>query len=422
MSTEHRSARDSPVAAVFGEQWPLLVARLVRRTGDLSLAEECAGEAFVEAVATWGSSAPANPGGWLWTVAHRRAVDRLRRAERFATRVPVLAQEETAWDAGPDGERHRDDPVTDHLALLFGCCHPALSSQAQVALMLRYVNGLSSAQIARVLLVSQDTMTRRLTRAKAKVTAARVPFAIPDAEHWCERLDTVLTCIYSTFTVGHANSADHGADLVRGDLCDEARWLVTLVRRVAPADPEALGLAALMAFVDARRPARLDPHGEVVLMEQQDRSRWDQGLIAEGVRLLAQASRQRRLGPFQIEAAIAAQHSCAPSWQDTAWRRIVRLYEVLSLVDPSPVVRLNRAVAVSYLDGPAAGLAELDDLVAEGTLAGYHYLWAARAELLSRLDRHEEAAAATARALECEPHPAEARLLRRRGDRDADGG
>lgn len=405
------SPRSSAVASAFAEHWPVIVARLARRYGNLALAEDCTADAFAAAVAAWRVERPTNPGGWLWTTAQRRAIDRLRRGNTEAAYAPQLAAR--TGDRGSSVEpdpTHSDteQPGTDELALLFGCCHPSLSPQAQVALTLRAVNGLSTRQIARVFLVSVDTMTRRLTRARTTLTANAVPFEIPDPEHWAPRLDPVLAAIYLTFTSGHA-STDHQASLVRGDVCDEARWLVAQVARAAPADPEVLGLAALMDLTDARRAARVDATGRAVLMADQDRSRWDRTLLASGRDTLRRALRQRRLGPYQVQAALSACHGLAPRWEDTDWSEIVRWYDVLITFDPSPIHRLNRAVAVGTGGDARRALADINALASE--LAGYHYLWVARADAHERLGQPGAAISDLNRALDLQPHPAEARAL-----------
>ncbi len=405
------SPRNSVVAAAFAEHWPVIVARLARRYGDLALAEDCTADAFAAAVHAWRVERPANPGGWLWTAAQRRAIDRLRRRGTEAAHAAEVGAHQTASQEADVDQAGLEPPGTEELALLFGCCHPSLSPPAQVALTLRAVNGLSTRQIAQVFLVSVDTMTRRLTRARTKLAANAVPFEIPDPEHWSQRLDPVLAAIYLTFTAGHA-ATDHQAPLLRGDVCDEARWLVAQVARVAPADPEVLGLSALMDLTDARRPARLDADGNAVLMAEQDRSRWDRALLASGRDTLRRALSQRRLGPYQVQAALSACHVLAPTWEDTDFSEIVRWYDVLLTFDPGPINRLNRAVAVCTGGDARRALADFDALAPE--LAGYHYLWVARADAHERLGDEASAVADLNRALALDPHPAEAAQLRRR--------
>lgn len=393
--------RSSPVSAAFAEHWPVIVSRLARRYGDLALAEDCTADAFASAVQAWRVERPANPGGWLWTTAQRRAIDQLRRQCTATAYAGKLA---ASSHATPDDTR----PGTDELALLFGCCHPSLSAQSQVALTLRAVNGLSTRQIAALFLVPVQTMTRRLTRARAKLADDDIAFEIPDPEQWPARLEPVLATIYLTFTAGYA-SVDHGAALVRGDACSEARWLITQVLGVAPGDPEVLGLSALMDLTDARRAARLDGNGDAVQMADQDRSLWDPALLASGRDTLQRALRQRRLGPFQVQAALSACHALAMRWEDTDWAQIVRWYDVLLTFDSSPINQLNRAVAIGFGGEARLALNELDGLVPE--LAGYHYLWVARAEVYERLGDDTAAVAALTRALALDPHPAEARVL-----------
>ncbi len=395
------------MAAAFAAHWPTLVARLARRYRDLSLAEECAAEAFAEATKAWRGGMPQEPGAWLWTIAQRRAVDRMRREARFADRTHLLAQ--------PNGPapREADDPVTDHLALLFGMCHPCLSPDSQVALTLRCLNGLSTRQIATVFLTTTDTMTRRLTRARTRLAANAIPFQIPDPERWPERVDKVLEAIYLTFTAGHA-SCD-GSTFIRGDLCDEARWLASLVERLAPHDPEVLGLVALLDLTDARRPARIGEDDAPVLLADQDRRLWDRDLIASGRQRLTRALRQKRLGRFQIQAALAACHAMAPTWEQTDWRTVVHWYGALLAFDDTPVVRLNRAIAVSCAGRPAEALRELDDL--RDALSGYHYYWVARSEAHERVGNLSDAADDLHRALALEPHPSELICLTARSTR-----
>ncbi|MEM9132974.1 MAG: sigma-70 family RNA polymerase sigma factor [Actinomycetota bacterium] len=447
----------SKVAQVFADEWPQLVATLRRDLGDLGLAEEAAAEAFTEAAARWGpTTTPDRPGAWLLTTARRKAIDTIRRDQRFADRLPALAEQ-----AERPG-RPSSQLIDDQLALIFGCCHASLNTEAQVALTLRQVCGLSTTQIADSFLVPTATMAKRLVRAKDKIRKAGIPFEVPDADELPERLSTVLSIIYLIFTAGHT-SAEEGPGLVRGDLCDEARWLAEVLTRLlrerssgAPpvldvtigkmgqewlrdgdlpladgsgdddgaADDgaaEVLGLSALMAFADARRATRVDADGDLVLLEHQDRSRWDRDLIAEGHRLMDEAMAYRSLGPYQLQAAIAGIHATAPTWEETNWRSIVWLYNRLVRIQPTPVVALNRAVAIAMSVGPEAGLAAMDLLTEDGGLDGYRYLHAARADLLRRLARNEEAAAEYRRALDLGGNDAELAFLRRRlADLDAD--
>lgn len=396
--------RASPVARVFADEWPPLVATLMRDLGDLDLAEDSAQEAFVEAAARWDEGGlPDRPGAWLLTTARRKAIDRLRRDRRFAERLPLLADDERE-DLQPAGAR-----IDDQLALIFGCCHPSLATEAQIALTLREVCGLSTGQIASAFLTPEPTMAKRLVRAKAKIRAAGVPFAVPDQDRLPERREAVLHVVYLIFTEGHTSSSD--TPLLRGDLCDEARWLAALLSGLMPGDAEVLGLGALLAFTDARRGARLDDEGRLVLLEDQDRSLWDREMIARGRDLLAEASRRDETGAYQLQAAIAGAHVTATRAADTDWPLIIRLYDALLRVAPSPVVELNRAVAVAMSDGPGRGLELLDDLVARGELGDFRYLHAARADLLRRLDRRGEAAVAYQAALALGGNAAEREFL-----------
>jgi len=410
----------SKVAQVFAVEWPVLVATLRRDLGDLGLAEEVAQDAFVEAAARWGpDTTPDRPGAWLLTTARRRAIDQIRRDQRFADRLPALAQLASVQPR-PDTEL-----IDDQLALIFGCCHESLNPEAQIALTLRQVCGLSTAQIAGAFLVSPATMAKRLVRAKDKIRKAKVPFVVPEPEELPERLAAVLRVVYLIFTAGHTNS--EGSDLVRGDLCDEARWLAEVLDRLlsarrddgaelASARAEVLGLRSLMLFTDARRSTRIDGEGKLVLLEHQDRSRWDGELVARGQASLAQALALGQPGPYQVQAAIAGLHATATSWDETDWPAIASLYLRLTQLQPSPVVELNRAVAVSMSEGPEAGLAILDRLAEGRELDDYRYLHAARADLLRRLDRLDEAIDAYERALALGGSEAEQEFLRSRLD------
>lgn len=416
--------RASRVAQVFAAEWPVLVATLRRDLGDLDLAEEAAQDAFVEAAARWGpGTTPDRPGAWLLTTARRRAIDRVRREQRFAQRLPLLVEAADA-DHGP---RPAGELVDDQLALIFGCCHPALDPASRVALTLREVCGLSTQQIAAAFLVPSPTLGKRLVRAKTKIRTAGVPFAVPAREQLPARCAEVLRVIYLIFTEGHTST--DGPALVRGDLCDEARWLAALLAELLGQLPavegpagtpdhertvalaETLGLQALMLLTDARRATRIDDQGRLVLLEDQDRTRWDRALIATGQAALTRALALGHVGSYQLEATIAALHATAASWAQTDWATIRELYRQLMLLAPSDVVALNAAVATSMLDGAEAGLAEIEAVRARGTLEDYRYLHAARADLLRRLGRPDEAAEAYRRSMTLTSNEAELRFL-----------
>ena len=386
-----------------------MLAATVRVAGDLTLAEDCAQDAFVSALRAWQRDGiPRNPGAWLTTAARRRALDAYRRNRLLDSKLPELARQDTVMQPEPSPP---DDFGDDRLRLIFTCCHPALGRQAQVALTLRLVCGLSTADIARQFLVSEATMAARVTRAKKKIAGARIPYRVPGSAELADRLDAVLTVIHLVFSTGHA--APSGDLLVRPDLVERAIGLARLLVELMPDEREARGLLALMLVIDARRASRADLAGELVLLADQDRSSWDRELIAEGHQILIEALRGGRPGRFVLQAAIAAVHSAAERYADTDWPQIVGLYNVLWQRWPSPVVQLNRAVAIAMRDGPAAGLtalAEIDD----GVLAGYHYLPAARADLLRRLGRTAEAAEQYRIALAQVSNGAERRFLRRR--------
>ncbi|MDZ8171567.1 RNA polymerase sigma factor [Microbacterium xanthum] len=364
---------ESGVAEIFGAQWPRLVATLRADLGDLDLAEDAAQHAFAAATERWHrDGAPDVPGAWLLTVARRWAIDQARRDARWAQR------EDAVRAALELPQRERGSISDDLLAMVFGCCHRALDEPARVALTLRYVVGIPTASIARSFLVPEQTMAKRLVRAKQKIAASRVPFEVPDRAHLAGSLYEVLKVVYVIYTQGHAAPS---GELVRGDLCDEARWLAATLCEMLPDEPETWGLAALLAYTDARRPARLDDAGDVVLLRDQDRSTWDAASIAEGRRLLGRALRLRRVGSYQLQAAIAGAHASSPRFEDTDWSTIRRLYAVLGRIEPSAVVTLNEAVAASLEEGPEAGLALLAPLATD--LDGYHYFHLARADMLA---------------------------------------
>ena len=406
------SGVDAAVTQAFKDEWGRVVATLIRVTGDWDLAEECAQDAFATALQRWPRDGiPRNPGAWLTTTARNRATDRLRRSAVGTAKLREVAATMSAPpepDAGPG-----DDGVPDdRLRLMFTCCHPALALEAQVALTLRTLAGLTTAEIARAFLVSEQTMAKRLVRAKQKIRHARIPYRVPPAHLLPERTPGVLAVLYLLFNEGYSASA--GANLIRQNLTAEAIRLGRLLARLMPGEPEPAGLLALMLLHDARRATRLDADGEVVTLEDQDRGRWDRGEITEATDLLEEALRRGRPGPYQVQAAIAACHATAPTAADTDWAEIAALYGRLALLMPSPLVRLNRAVAVAMAEGPEAGLDLVAGLRASGELAGYHLLPATEADLLRRLGRAGQAAAAYREALALAPTDAERRFLSRR--------
>jgi RNA polymerase sigma-70 factor, ECF subfamily len=405
------AAVDAAVTRAFREDWGQIVATLIRLTGDWDLAEECAQDAFAQALQRWPrDGVPRRPGAWLTTTARNRAVDRLRREAVGAAKLREAAM--LSVPDGPGDDAAAGGGPDDRLRLMFTCCHPALAFEAQVALTLRTLAGLTTAEIARAFLVSEDTMSKRLVRAKGKIRHAGIPFRVPPAHLLSERTVSVLGVLYLLFNEGYAASA--GADLVRQNLTAEAIRLARILAQMLPDEPEVGGLLALLLLHDARRAARVDATGELVPLEDQDRSRWDASQIAEGTRLLEAALQRGRPGPYQVQAAIAACHATAAEAADTDWAQIAALYGQLARLVPSAVVRLNRAVAVGMRDGPAAGLALVEQLEESGELAGYHLLPATRADLLRRLGRRDEAAAAYREALELALTEPERRYLARR--------
>ena len=395
---------EEAVAAAFRDEWGRIVATLIRTTGDWDLAEECAQEAFARALETWPGGVPRNPGAWLTTVARNRALDRLRRATTEAAKLRTVAAMQDQDVPEPDGSGVADD----RLRLIFTCCHPALPPEARVALTLRTVAGLTTAEIARAFLTTEPTMAKRLVRAKHKIRAARIPYRVPPAEVLPERIAGVLAVVYLLFNEGYAASA--GDELVRRDLCDEAIRLALLLVGLLP-DPEVLGLAALLLLQHSRRDARVDAAGRLVTLDQQDRSRWDQEAIQDGLSILARVDGE---GPYAVQARIAACHATAPTPAETDWSRIADHYATLLRSTASPVVALNRAVAVGKADGAGAGLRLVEEIEQSGALDGYHLLPAVRGDLLERLGRAEEARAAYEKALALATSEPDRDHLRRR--------
>jgi RNA polymerase sigma factor (sigma-70 family) len=399
-------SRDDPavaaagaLAAVFREEAGRLAASMTRVLGDFDAAEEVVQDALLAAWQQWPvDGVPDRPGAWLWAVARRRAVDVLRRNVRLRDRLPLVAV---------PVEQGEDD---DRLRLLFTCCHPALSQEAQVALTLRTVCGLSTAEIARGFLASESAIVQRLTRARRKIATAGIPYRVPADDELADRLSAVLAVIYLLFNEGYLCSS--GSTPQRRDLTEEAHWLAALLARLMPAEPEVLGLLALIELHRARARARFDAAGRIVLLRDQDRTLWNHADLAAACRLLVRAGQLRRPGPYQIQAAIVACHAEAPTWADTDWLQILVLYDALLAHLPSPVIRLHRAIAYSQVFGAAAALAEVDALT--GQLGGYHLFHATRAELLRLLGRTGQARRADAQALTLTGNPAERALLEQR--------
>jgi RNA polymerase sigma factor (sigma-70 family) len=390
-------ASRAELASVVREHAGRLAVALMAVTGDFSTAEDLVQDAVVTALRRWPTEGiPDRPDGWLFTVARNRRLDVLRREANYRTKLAQLQ-----WPVQPEPD--------ERLRLIFTCCHPALSRPAQIALTLRVVCGLTTAQIARAFLTSETTVAQRITRAKRKIADAGIPYRIPDPDELNARLGEVLAVIYLLLNEGYLSTAEQAQSR---DLVDDAHWLATLLHQLMPTEPEVTGLLALIKLHRARSDARFDQHGELVLLQHQDRSRWDHAVIVEATQLLTQAARQRRPGPYQFQAAIVACHAEAKVWADTDWEQIVVLYDMLLHLAPSPITRLHRAIALRYTAGPQAALGELDTL--GDALDGYHLFHAARAELLRALGQPDQARSADERALELTANPAEQALLQQR--------
>ncbi|MEY2472314.1 MAG: polymerase sigma-70 factor, subfamily [Actinomycetota bacterium] len=395
------------VARAFRDEWGRIISSLIRTTGDWDIAEEAAQDAFAQALEKWAvDGVPRSPGAWLTTVARNRALDRLRRDKTRASKYQEIA---VTTDDEP-GENHA--VVDDRLRLIFTCCHPALPLEGQVALTLRTLAGLTTAEIARAFLVPEPTMAKRLVRAKAKIQNAGIPYRVPPPELLADRTHAVLGVLYLLFNEGY--SATSGDDVVRAHLCDEAIRLTTALTELMPDEPEAVGLLSLMQLHDARRVGRVDGHGDLLPLEEQDRSTWDLDVIRAAIARLEAAERVGERGPYQLQAAIAACHAIAPVAAATDWARIAALYDQLVGMIPSPIVRLNRAVAVGMAVAPEAALVLLDELADE--LSGFHLFHATRGDMLRRMGSFGAAIEAFSSAMELAPTGSERRFLRRRID------
>jgi RNA polymerase sigma-70 factor (ECF subfamily) len=423
------SAPDPDVGAAVADahrrEWAFVLAATARVARDIDVAEECVQDAYLAALEAWSrQGVPHNPGAWLTTAARRRALDRLRRDRTLRAKLPLLIEPDGPpgpagtglagtglAGTGLAGTDPGDDVIADdRLRLVFTCCHPALAREAQVALTLRLLCGLTTAEIAQAFLVSEPTMAARVTRAKKKISAARIPDRVPAAAELPDRLDAVLTVVHLLYTTGH--TAPAGADLVRADLVDRALDLARLLRELMPDEREAGGLLALLLLTDARRVARVAADGRLLLLEEQDRSLWDRAAIGEGTGLVSEVMRGARWpGGFVLQAAIAAVHAEAPSYGETDWLRLLRLYDGLMRAWPTPVVALNRAVVLAMVDGAEAALAEIGAIEEDGRLAGYRYLPAAKADLLRRVGRLDDAARAYRSALDLTAGDAERAFL-----------
>ena len=424
------AAVQAALADAHRQEWARVLAATARVARDLDLAEECVQEAYASALRSWATSGiPDNPAAWLTTAARRRAIDAIRRDSALRARLPLLVEpeaepgQESEYDAEPREQwwerQRREDAMNtateapdDRLRLIFTCCHPALAAEAQVALTLRLMCGVATPDIARAFLVSEPTMAARITRAKKKIAVARIPYRVPRHAELPERLRAVLNVIHLLFTAGH--TAPSGPSLVRAELVERAMDLTRMLRELMPDETEVRGLHALLLVTDARRATRADDRGRLVRLEDQDRSRWDRGALAEAETLIAGCLRAGRPGRYVLQAAIASLYADAPAYEQTDWPQLVALYDELLRVWPSPVVALNRAVPLAMAAGPEAALAEVERLERDGRLAGYQYLPAVKADLLARVGRDDEAAGAYRRALELTANEAEQAFLAER--------
>ena len=401
---------EAALSDAYRTQWAYVLAATIRVTGDIDEGEECVQDAFSRALKAWGTSGiPANPGAWLTTVARRRAIDLVRRRTTHDRLLPMFIDSNDEFSS-PDAET---PPITDdRLRLIFTCCHPSLSFEAQVALTLRLVCGLTTSEVARAFLVSETTMAARITRAKKKITTSHIPYRVPTEPELPERIDAVLSVIHLVFTTGH--TAPYGADLMRRDLVERALELARMLDALLPDEAGVAGLLALILLTDARRRTRTSDDGTMLLLSEQDRGAWDRAAIIEGSDLVRASLARRPTDRFALMAAIAALHAQAPTWEATDWPEIVAIYDRLVVVWPSPVVALNRAVAIGFAQGPQDGLDALDELARDSALANYSYFASARADLLRRLGRADEAVVAYRDALELCDNDVERSFLSKR--------
>jgi RNA polymerase sigma-70 factor (ECF subfamily) len=403
------------VESVFREESGRIIATLIRLSGSFDRAEEAMQEAFASALTTWPERGiPQNPGAWITAVAHRKLIDVVRRENTRLEKQDSISYEATIarpLPPDPHDEVAMEYP-DDRLRLIFTCCHPALNLEAQIALTLRTLGGLATPEIARAFLIPEPTVAQRLVRAKRKIQIAQIPYEVPPPDRLSERLNAVMAVIYLIFNEGY--SATSGASLIRRDLCHEAIRLCRILSQLMPEEPEVTGLLALMLLQDSRRETRVSATGELVILEEQDRSRWDRSEIEEGTRLVEASLRRRRVGTYQLQAAIAAVHANAASSEATDWAEIAALYRELIAISPTAVVALNRAVAIAMSEGWAKGLSLIEELGKSGELGGYYLYHAARADLLRRLERYPEAAAAYRQAIQLSTNDVEQRYLKRR--------